>query len=298
MDEHFQVHWYPGHMAKAKRELTEAVRGTDFIVEVADARAPHATRNPEFDRLAEDRPRILLLSKVDLADQSVLKQWIDHLTRQHVEVMDATLINSRSINRVRKALQRWTHSGDISPAMGGAPNIPGLILPDVRRKRARGVVVGMPNTGKSTLIKALGGRGVDIGAKPGVTRRVSWVPVSDRVELLDTPGLMWPRAESGPVALKLAWLGSVSDAVFDVEKAGLLLISWAEKHQFHGLFSRFDLSWNSGSSSEQILTSIAFRRGHLLTNGQPDLTQAARSLIYDFRTGRLGLVCLDDPGNR
>jgi len=152
----------------------------------------------------------------------------------------------------------------------------------------------MPNTGKSTLIRALGGRGVQTGALPGVTRRISWVRLNDQIEVLDTPGLMWPRSERGSVALKLAWLGCVGDAAFDVQSAAEALLSWALDVMPDALLSRYELDDVSRATPEELLAQIARRRGHLTQDGAPDHFQAAQTLLMEFRRGELGPVSLDE----
>lgn len=308
MNQEFTIQWYPGHMAKARRQLVSQIRQVDFVIEVADARAPATSRNPDIDELIQGRPRLLLLSKEDLAEPEALSHWRRRWEAEGLEVIAASFVQQASVNRAKTRILRWLDGvkdpGRASPA--GLEHVPGLRLPrsSTRAPVRRGLVVGLPNTGKSTFIRAMGGRGVAVGAVAGVTRSLQWVNAGAGVQLLDSPGLLWPRAESGEAALVLAWLGLVGDAAYDPVEAGLGLAAWLISQRPDVLRERYDLQgWQplAGPESEtkdmaaRILEAVAKERGLLWRGGEPDLKQAAQALLWDLRRGRLGKVTFDDP---
>jgi len=293
----FQVQWYPGHMAKARRELVQRIKQADFVIEVADARAPATTRNPELEALIQGRPRLLLLAKADLAEPGTLSSWVKAFRGRGVETLAASLTSGREAAAIRNRLQAWVER-EFSRRQGPADlaRLAGVRLPkSAREKHVRGLVVGIPNTGKSTLIRVLGGKGVQVGAIAGVTRALLWVNVAGGVKLLDTPGILWPRLEKGMTALKLAWLGCVGDGAFDPEQAALKLIQWFAVRDPEAMARRYRLAPGMLEDPPAVLAHIARQRGHLESGGSPDLPQGAESLLWDFRRGRLGRLALDDP---
>lgn len=295
MEQEFTVQWYPGHMAKARRLLATQIKQVDFVIEVADARAPATTRNPEIDELIQERPRLLILSKEDLADPEALSRWKERLRAGGLDVVTASFVDQGSVNRAKAYILRWIERTRM-PARSGArglPNVPGLRLPRSSAVR-RGLVAGIPNTGKSTLIRAMGGKGVAVGAKAGVTRGLQWINAGPGIQLLDSPGLLWPRAETGNTALKLAWLGSVGDGAYDPVEAALGLVRWLLSDRPWVLRERYGLSPGDGEPAA-VLEAVARERGSLFRGGEPDVAQAAQALLWDLRKGRLGRVTFDDP---
>lgn len=295
MSSPFKLQWFPGHMAKARRRLTDQLRQVEFVVEVIDARAPFSTHNPDLNELAKDRPRLIVLAKADLADPSCISHWQKTLNNRRS--IAANLTDPSDIREVRRAVIKTSklhQQGRRAGPQSAAPlDVPGLKLPSSARRR-RGMVVGMPNTGKSTLIKALGGRGVTTGARAGVTRSIQWVNVGSEIALLDTPGMMWPKAETGNTALYLAWLGCVGDAGFDTIEAGKELIRWLVVHKPQALIKRYQLQNDAlEESAPSFLNLIALRRGHLGPEGRPDKKAAAQTLLSDLRAGRFGPLCFD-----
>lgn len=299
MNQEFTIQWYPGHMAKARRLLVSQMKQVDFVIEVADARAPATTRNPDIDDLIAERPRLLLLSKEDMAEPEALSLWVERFQAQGLDVVTASLLDQASINHANARIHRWIDQtkGSTRSPTGRLHNVPGLRLPQASSRRAvrRGLIVGIPNTGKSTLIRSMGGQGVRVGAKAGVTRSLQWINARADVQLLDSPGILWPRAESGRAALILAWLGSVGDGAYDHVDAALGLGAWLLCDRPSILSERYGLDVDGLESPTQILEGIAQERGLLARGGEPDVAQAAQALIWDLRRGRLGRITFDDP---
>lgn len=293
----FRIQWYPGHMAKARRELERQIKLVDFVVEVADARAPVSTRNPEIAGLVRGRPRLLLLAKADLAEPGSLSRWVHALEARGVETLAVTLTGETRSTAILSRLRSWIDRNRSSMRRGALPlrGIDGVRLPKGAGTRPiRGLVVGIPNTGKSTLIRSLGGRGVRVGARAGMTRGLQWVNIGGDVQLLDSPGLLWPRLETGMTALKLAWLGCVGQGGFDRVEAALGLIEWFAARDPEPLAQRYRLEPATLESPHEALGEIARGRGHLGHGGEPDLLTAAETLLVDLREGRLGPLGLDE----
>jgi len=297
MTESFTLQWFPGHMAKAKRELGERVKHVDFLIEVADARAPESTRNPDLDEIAGSRPRLLVLAKSDLAESGATRFWLDRLTKRGEESLAVSIPDANDVRRVRATLLRMAtahqrRGGRSTPLI---PQIPGVSMPRMGVRRARGIVVGMPNTGKSSLIRALGGGGAKTGDRPGVTRAVQEIAVSDDVMLLDTPGLMWPRAARGSAALRLAWLGYVGERAYDPVEAARTLLDWLAGRRRAALSGRYGVTESGDLDPIAVLEQIATRRGRQ-SAGSGDVVQGALILLREFRSGELGRFTLDVPG--
>lgn len=289
----FQLQWYPGHMAKARRRLEERLRSVDFLIEVADARAPLATRNPELDSLAGRRPRLLLLLKGDLADPQATRAWQDVLEQAvPFGAMALSLRDPDAPRRVRGQLRlvaRRILSDRRSPMPG---RMAGVAMPRIGQAQARGMVVGIPNTGKSSLIRLLGGRAAT-GDRPGVTRGMQEFRVDPEVLLVDTPGLLWPRSSRGWTALCLAWLGCAGERAYDAVAAATLLVLWLRTHRAGALSSRYALE-EERLEPRALLEQIARARGRARP-GESEAAIGAEILLREFRTGALGTVTLELP---
>ncbi len=293
------VHWYPGHMAKAKRRIQTVLRLVDACVELADARAPWSSRNPELARLAGERARLVVLARADLADEAQTLAWLHHL-RQEGEVALAVDLRAPEAHRpilaqLRALTQHGAGKDGALARRAGLP--PGVRLaPQLAGRRAlRVLVMGIPNVGKSTLINRLSGRAATrTGARPGVTRGPQWIRVAPDLEVLDTPGLFVPRLDNPEAASKLAWLGVVPDEVLDVEEAARLLLRWLAAHHPEACTARYGLD-EEAQRSEEALSLLAARRGLVRPGGRPDTLAASTLLLRDFRQGRLGRLTLEAP---
>lgn len=275
--------WYPGHMTKARRMMEENIKLIDLVIELVDARIPLASRNPDIDALGKNKSRLILLNKSDLADERANKIWMEYFRKRGMFVLE---INSRS--------------------GGGMKAIHGLVQEACRekierdRKRGilnrpvRGMVVGIPNVGKSTFINSFAGKAcTKTGNKPGVTKGKQWIRLNKSLELLDTPGILWPKLESREVGLKLALIGSMNDEVIPVAEMAAELTEMLKKNYGGALEKRYGVE--EEKTAFELLRDIARRRGCLLKGEELDVEKAAVLLLDDFRSGRLGRITLEMP---
>ena len=285
--------WYPGHMTKARRMMQENIALIDLLIELTDARAPQAGRNPDIDTLAKGKSRIVVLNKADLADETATREWRDALEEQGFLT---AAIDSRKGSGVRQL----------------KPLIDKACAQKIERDRKRGIVnrpvramiAGIPNVGKSTFINSFAGRAAaKTGDKPGVTKGKQWIRLNRNVELLDTPGILWPKFDDREVGMKLALIGSIKDEITDAAELAAWLIGYLRQEYPGILEKRYNLDEavpvtddtdSYGMNDiEIILTNIALRRGCLKAGGEADLEKASKTLIDDFRSGRLGSITLE-----
>lgn len=280
------VNWYPGHMAKAKRMLEEDLKLIDVVVEIVDARAPLACRNPDFEALFKNKIRVMLLNKSDLSSSAVNKEWISFFKKQGISVMEFVSTNSsarkNAVSFIEKAgepvLRKYSDKG-VS-------------------KTLRAMVVGIPNVGKSTFINKLAGvTRAQVGDKPGVTRGKQWVKISPYLELMDTPGLLWAKLEDKALAKHIAYIGSIRDDVMNIEEiAGALLVDLdnicgaALNERYKKLYSV-----EKRSDPELMLEGVCRSRGFILSGGVFDTERAARIVLDEFRAGKIAKISLEKP---
>ncbi|MCR5687062.1 MAG: ribosome biogenesis GTPase YlqF [Lachnospiraceae bacterium] len=277
------VQWYPGHMTKAKRMMQSDIKLIDLVIELLDARAPLSSQNPDIDELAKGKARLVLLNKSDLADPGANDAWLGYFKEKN---MPALLLDSR--NR------------------GGFEPIRGMIAEIFREKterdRKRGIInrpvramiVGIPNVGKSTFINSLSRRAsTKTGNKPGVTKGKQWIKLDRSIELLDTPGILWPKFENRDTGINLAIIGSVSDEIVDGAELALKLIEKLKAAYPQTISMRFEI--DEDDDALHILDGIALKRGCLKKGGAPDYDKAAKCLIDEYRSGRLGRISLERP---
>ncbi len=277
------IGWYPGHMAKARRMLAEQLAVIDAVVELTDARLPEGARNPDLQSLVQNKPRLLVLNKADLADPKATEAWI-----------------ARYAAAGEKAV------GFTANARGGVPGLVGrmeaLVADKVARKREAGMrmtvrvmIVGIPNVGKSTLINALRGSAAARAAdRPGVTRGKQWVSVKPYLDLLDTPGLLWPKLQDQRAALRLCFLGSIRDEIADQEQLAVQLLEELQRAAPDSAAARLNLPALQGSG-EEILSAACLSRGWLMSGGRPDTLRGAQIVLDEFRGGRMGRITLERP---
>ncbi len=284
---HFQ--WYPGHMAKAKRSMQEDMKLIDVVIELVDARIPYSSMNPDIDTLAQNKSRVMLLNKADMADQRYNQAWKEYFEQKGYY---ATLVNSRSgagVKQVQDIVNKACQAKIERDRRRGILNRP-----------VRAMIVGIPNVGKSTFINSFVGKAsTKTGNKPGVTKGKQWIRLSKTIELLDTPGILWPKFEDQSVGLKLALIGSINDNIVDTSEMSLELILLLHKHYPEVLQSRYGVEMPEGEldipRAAAVLEEIARKRSCLLKGGEPDLERAAGLFIDDFRSTKLGNITLEFP---
>ena len=270
------IHWYPGHIAKAERQLKEKLNLVDVVIEVRDSRLPLSSSYSDIKKLLGDKPRLLLLNKADLADKNELKKWVEYLKQTTgCPVIITEAKGSKDLSQVVKTAVELSE-----------PKIQALMAKGLLRRPARAMVVGMPNVGKSSVINKLTKSSkTKIGAKAGVTRQQQWVRINPKLDLLDTPGIIPTKQDDQMQAVKLAFVSSVSENAYSPEPVAKALLEMLKKSDFLREYYKTD---------DLTLENIAKTRNWILKGGQPDVERTAIYVLKDFREGRLGLFILDE----
>ena len=278
-----QIQWYPGHMAKARRMLEENLKLIDVVVELVDARAPLATRNPDFDALFSQKSRVILLNKSDLASAEQTKKWIEYYKAQNINAI--AFVYTSSAKRKTAVSLIETAAADKVAKMKEK----GVI------KTVRAMVVGIPNVGKSTFINRIAGETkAKVGDKPGVTKGKQWVKVSPYLELMDTPGLLWPKLENEALAKHLAYIGSINDDIMDAERLAADMLCELMAICPDALKERYK-KIEDGMAAHELLEAVARSRGFILQGGVMDTERAARIVLDELRAGRIAKITLESP---
>ncbi len=277
------IQWFPGHMTRTKRKITQLLPLVDIVVEVVDARIPQSSRNPDLDGLLAGKPRLLVLNKADIADERATEAWLQHFRRQGFAAMALECKSGKGIQRfvplmrevLRDKLAAWAKKG-----MEGRP--------------IRAMVVGIPNSGKSSLINRLvkGGK-AKVEDRPGVTRDQKWFVVEGGVQLLDTPGVLWPKFEDQTVAARLAFTGAIRDEVLDSEELAFELLKILAAEYEPLLRQRYKLEGELPDDAWELLQLIGRKRGMLISGGEVDTLRASVMLLDEYRGGKLGRITLD-----
>lgn len=276
---HFQ--WYPGHMTKAKRAMQEDIKLVDLVIELVDARIPLASRNPDIDELGKHKSRVILLNKADLADDHETAAWQKYFDEAGYVAVRLDSRSGAGKKPVQEAITKACKEKIERDRKRGILNRP-----------VRAMVVGIPNVGKSTLINSLAGRAcAKTGNKPGVTRGNQWIRLNKQVELLDTPGMLWPKFDDQQVGLYLALIGSMNDAIVNPEDLAVELIKMVNEQAPKALDARY--ATGELTDPVVIMDAVAKQRGCLLQGGEIDYQKAARLVLDDFRSGRLGKITLE-----
>ena len=281
---HFQ--WYPGHMTKARRMMQENIKLIDLIIELVDARVPLSSRNPDIDELGKNKARLILLNKADLAEERLNDEWVEYFKEKGYPAVKVNSKKGGGIKSIQSVIQEACKEKTERDRKRGILNRP-----------VRAMVVGIPNVGKSTFINALAGKAcAKTGNKPGVTKGKQWIRLNKNVELLDTPGILWPKFEDQQVGLKLAFIGSIKDEILQTEELAAELVRFLKSEYPGVLEEKYDIP--EADDVYECIRNIAESRHCLVRGSELDTEKAAAILLDDFRGGRLGRITLEKPEGR
>ena len=292
------INWYPGHMAKTKRQIIEDLKLIDVVIEILDARIPISSRNPDIGEYTKNKKKLIILNKYDLADENQNRKWIEYFKANGIE---AVLVNSNTgegINKAIEKIEKVYNSGKKQYDEKGRIG-----------KSIRVMVLGIPNVGKSSFINRISKKTVaTVGNKPGVTRQKQWIRINQNIELLDTPGILWPKFESEEVALNLSYTGSIKDEVIEIIEVSFNLIRFLLNKHMDKLLNRYKLNTNEideildldieeNEKIYEIMKLIGKKRGALISGGEVDIEKVSRIILDDFRSGKLGRITLEEVKN-
>jgi len=278
-----QFQWYPGHMTKAKRMMQENIKLIDIVVELVDARIPLSSKNPDIDELAKNKYRLILLNKTDLADRQATNRWEEYFKKQGFAVAKINAQRGTGVKAVSGVIQEACKEKLERDRRRGIKNRP-----------IRAMIVGIPNVGKSTFINSFAGKAcTKTGNKPGVTKGKQWIKLNKNIELLDTPGILWPKFDDQSVGLRLALIGSIKDEIVNRSEMAIELIDFLKKEYPGVLAERYGI--NEDEARVVILEEIARNRKCLAKGGTYDLEKASILLLDEFRNGKLGALTLEFP---
>ena len=276
--------WYPGHMTKAKRQMQEDIKLVDLVIELVDARIPLASRNPDIDELGKNKYRLILLNKADLADERQNQQWAAWFREKGFFVVELDARKKNAMKTIQSTILEACREKIERDRRRGIKNRP-----------VRAMVAGIPNVGKSTFINTFAGKAcAKTGNKPGVTKGKQWIRLNKNVELLDTPGILWPKFEDQAVGMRLAMIGSMNDDLLNIDELSLELISYLKQYYPGALAERYQVSEDHERPVE-ILEEIAGNRNCIKAGGELDYSKAAALVIDEFRSGTIGRITLEWP---
>ena len=279
------IQWYPGHMTKTRRQMENDIRLVDAVCEIVDARIPMSSRNPDIDAICGSKPRLMILNRIDMADPEETKTWAAYFRSQGMVVLETDCKNRKGTNQF-------------------APKVKQLLKDKIEQYAAKGMVgrtirvmiVGIPNVGKSTLINQVAGRkSAKAENRPGVTRGKQWVTVEKGLELLDTPGILWPKFEDPQVGLKLSYTGAIKDDVVDVETLACSLIDLLGRKYPQVLETRYKITVPETFQGYELLELCGRKRGMLISGGEVDTERMSRVLLEEYRSGKLGRFTFESP---
>lgn len=278
------IQWFPGHMAKTRRQIEEKLKLIDVVVEILDARIPISSQNPDIAELTKGKPRVAILNKADLADETVTKQWVTYFKQNGIGVTLADCAKGKGIQESISAVKN---------------TLSGKLAHDAEKGMRRAVkilVVGVPNVGKSSYINRLSGRNSAlVGDRPGVTRGQQWIRLKNGIELLDTPGILWPKFEDETVGLRLAFTGSIKDEIMDTELLACKLAEFLNE-AYQDLFcARYKLENTDGLQGFELVEMLGKKRGFVISGGEIDFLRASNILLDEFRAGTIGRISLEKP---
>lgn len=281
------VQWFPGHMAKTRRLIKESLSMVDAVTEILDARIPLSSRNPEIEQITAGKPRIILLNKCDVADERITREWINYFERKGFTALPVDCRSGKGLGAYRPAVRKVLAEKIKSNEQKGMAG-----------KSLRVMVVGIPNTGKSSFINRMADKNrAQVADRPGVTRHNQWFNIGNGIELLDTPGVLWPKFDDPSVGDKLAFIGSVKDTVLDSETMAVRLIDVLKKEYPNTLSQRYKINGIDFAETEsfEILELLGKKRGMLISGGEIDTERASVTLLDEYRAGKLGKISMETP---
>lgn len=278
------INWFPGHMAKTKRILSESIRLVDVVIEILDARIPISSKNPDIDRLIKNKPKVVVLNKIDLADQKVLHRWLEYFKANSEQVIFVDALKGTGIRKLNKVID------DMMQVKRERERTKGIIA-----KPVRSMVVGIPNVGKSAFINKIAGKKIaKTGDRPGVTRAKQWIRLNEKIELLDTPGILWPKFEDPDVGINLAITGAIKDEVYDIVEVASILVDKLKVMYPDLIKDRYGLS-DLDKKGYELLEDIARRRGAIKSGGVVDYIRVATIVLDELRGGKIGKISIEVP---
>ena len=288
------INWFPGHMAKTRKQITEDLKLVDVVIEILDARIPLSSQNPEIKQITQNKKKVIVLNKCDLSDENDNKKWMEYFIKQGNKAVLVDANTGKGINEVIKQtqlimqdeLKRLSEKGRIG-------------------KKIRVMIVGIPNVGKSSFINKIAKKSsAEVGNKPGVTKQKQWIRINDEIELMDTPGVLWPKFETEEIALNLAFTGTIKDEILQITEIAYSLTKFLLKNYRNNLLERYSLDENiinsileqdqeENQNIYEIMQLIGKRRGAIVSGGNIDDEKTAKIILEDFRSGKLGRITLE-----
>lgn len=277
------INWFPGHMFKTQKEIKSMINMVDIVIEIRDARAVISTTNPDIENLTKGKPKIIILSKIDLADKNITRRWIDYYKNQNIHCVDLNIINSKNMNGVidkinfvmKEKLEKYKSKG-------------------VKNFTLRGMILGIPNVGKSSLINKISKNSIaKVGNRPGVTKSKQWIKTNFGIDLLDTPGILCPKFDNEQVGLNLVYIGSIKDEILDIEEISYNLIKFLTQNYKENLESIYKIKLNNDPNEN--LDFIGRKLGCLTKKSLIDYSRLSKIILNDFRSGKIGLISLESP---
>ena len=278
------INWYPGHMAKTKKQIIEDLKLIDIVIEILDARAPFASQNPDIENCIKDKKKIIVLNKADLADNNITKKWVEFYENKGIKAIAVESNNSKGIKDVIDSIkleyetikEKYSKKGRIGKAI-------------------RVMVVGIPNVGKSTFINSIAKRNTaKVGNKPGVTKQKQWIKITNEIELMDTPGMLWPKLDDKDLAMHLAFVGTIGDNAIDKEEIAYYLLEYLIKNYPERIKERFNIELEEKETMD-VLESIARKRGAIISGGNINMQKISDIILNEFQNGKLGRITIELP---
>lgn len=286
IEQSMHINWYPGHMKKTKELLESSLSLVDMVVEVVDARIPFASKNPDIDVIAGSKQRVIILNKEDLADPRMTQKWISYYEGKGYIAISLCANSGIGLDKLMSVINKAYE-----------PKKKQLEAKGMIARPPRIMIVGVPNSGKSSLLNKLTGKkSANTGDRPGVTKGKQWVRLKGNLEMLDTPGILWPKFEDEHVAMMLAYTGAIKDDVLSLEEIGYQLLNYVKEYDYSQINKRYNIEFTDKDDTLEIMNEIAYERKFFLRKKEIDYLRTARTILQEYRAGMLGRITLEAPG--